>query len=332
MKFSLIVPLAPNRDAPILESIKNLDYPKNEFHVVVVRGLNPSANRNKGAEKARGEIIAFLDDDALMERNYLKNAEKFFNDHPEIDIVGGPQLSPPDEKGFAKISGYTLSSKFGAWDVSHRYSSRGKNLNADESMLTSANLLCRKSVMEKIKFDTKLFPGEDPKFIEDAKKAGLKVAYFPDVIVYHKRRPTLKLFMKQMFNYGKTRPFKEKFSQTAKMPFFLVPSIFIIYLASLIILTGANFSFTGNAINSNYGLIKEIPRFGLIYTIPLAAYFALALFFSAKDSIKNRHGRAFFALPFIYLALHLSYGGGMIWGYMKKNFSESSVNSETAKK
>src|SRR3989338_9411409 len=153
MKFSLVVPLAPDRDAPIIESIKKLDYPKNEFHVVVVKGLNPSANRNRGAEKAKGDIIVFLDDDALVEKNYLKEAEKFFNEHPEIDIVGGPQLSPFDEIGFAKISGYALSSKFGAWDVSHRYSLRDKNFNANETMTTSANLLCRKSVMDKIKFD-----------------------------------------------------------------------------------------------------------------------------------------------------------------------------------
>ncbi|MEK6760721.1 MAG: glycosyltransferase [Nanoarchaeota archaeon] len=325
MKFSLVVPLAPDRDAPIIESIKNLDYPKSEFHVIVVKGLNPSANRNNGAEKAKGEIIAFLDDDALMQKNYLKEAEKFFNEHPEIDIVGGPQLSPSDENVFAKISGYTLSSKFGAWDVAHRYSVQEKKLDADESMLTSANLLCRKSVMDKIKFDTKLFPGEDPKFIEDAKKAGLRVAYSPNIIVYHKRRPTLKLFMKQMFNYGKTRPFKENFSQTAKMPFFLVPSAFIAYLISLIILAGMNFSITGNIANSNYGIIKNIPNFGLIYMTPLAAYLVLALIFSIRDSMKNKHGSALFVLPFIYLILHLAYGSGMIWGYIKKNFTDRSV-------
>ena len=45
MRFSLIIPLAPDRDAPILESIKKLDYPRSEFHVVVVKGLNPSENR-----------------------------------------------------------------------------------------------------------------------------------------------------------------------------------------------------------------------------------------------------------------------------------------------
>ena len=78
------------------------------------RGLNPSENRNNGAKRAKGEIIAFLDDDAVIDVNFLKEAEEFFDKHPEIDIVGGAQLTPKWQKGFAKLSGYALSSKFGA--------------------------------------------------------------------------------------------------------------------------------------------------------------------------------------------------------------------------
>src|SRR3989344_8023460 len=100
MRFSLVIPLAPGRDAPILESIKQLDYQKNEFHVVVVKGKNPSENRNKGAEKSKGEIIAFLDDDANLDKNFLKNVENFFNEYPLVDVVGGPQLTPSDDTGF----------------------------------------------------------------------------------------------------------------------------------------------------------------------------------------------------------------------------------------
>ncbi len=325
MKFSLVVPLAPDRNAPIIESIKEMDYPKSEFHVVVVKGLNPSANRNNGAGKSKGNIIAFLDDDALVKKDYLNKAEEFFNNHPEIDIVGGPQLSPSDETKFGKISGYGLMSKFGAWSVAHRYSLRDENLNADESMLTSANLLCRKEVMDKIKWDTKFFPGEDPKFIEDAKKAGLKIAYSPEIIVYHKRRPTVRLFMKQMFNYGKTRPFKESFFQTMKMPFFLVPSIFIIYIAALLLSIGTNFALTGNAVNSNIIFFNKVPIFNWFYVLPIAAYIVLAFLFAINDSVKNKHFNAVFFLPFIYFLIHMSYGYGMIWGYVKKNFRDSSV-------
>ena len=311
MKFSLVIPVAPERNAEILESIKELDYPKKEFHVVVVKGKNPSENRNKGAKKSTGEIIGFLDDDANLDKNFLKNVENFFNEYPLVDVVGGPQLTPNDDTGFAKISGYALCSRFGAAEACNRYRKGDLNLNADEDSITSANLFVRKQVMDKISFDTNLFPGEDPKFIEDVKEAGFRVAYSPDFVVYHRRRPTVKGLIKQIFNYGKVRPKKESFFRTLKRPFFLIPSLFVIYLAVLIISSLFNPVITGGVI----GVDRPILNF---LFIPLALYIVLAIIFSFIDSVNNKDFKSLLVLPFIYLLIHLSYGIGMIWGYMRK--------------
>jgi len=318
MKFSLVIPLAPERNAEILESIKEISYPKSEFHVIVIRGKNPSENRNKGAEKSKGEIIAFLDDDAIVEKNLLKKAEEFFENNPNIDVVGGPQLSPFDDSGFARISGYALSSQFGAWKMVNRYSVKKEILNADETYLTSANLFCRKKVIEKIKFDSNLFPGEDPKFIEDAKKAGFKIAYSPDLIIYHRRRPTISGLARQIFNYGKVRPLKESFFQTLKMPFFLIPSLFLIYLIVLFSLVIINPSITGQAVSIGEVTIKGYSTSFLIIVLPLTLYILLCGGFSIYNSLNNRDYRAILVLPFIYPLIHLSYGAGMVYGYFKK--------------
>lgn len=327
MKFSLIVPLAPERDAPILESIKKLDYPKSEFHVVVVKGRNPSENRNKGAEKAKGEILVFLDDDATIKEDYLKKAEEFLKKYSWIDIVGGPQLSPIEEKGFARISGYALTSEFGAFGRVHRYTAKKENFDADESMLTSANLICRKEVMDKIKFDVNLFPGEDPKFIDDAKNLDFKVAYSPNLIIYHKRRPNVKSFIKQMFNYGKSRPFIDKpLVVLTKKPYVLIPSLFVIYLVSFIILIIPTLTITGGTIGTGYWLFAKIPFFNVLYLLPMTAYFILSMIFALHDAIKNKiFDFTMFLLPVIYFVIHVSYGSGMIWGYIKKNFTSKSV-------
>ncbi|MDD5012030.1 MAG: glycosyltransferase [Candidatus Nanoarchaeia archaeon] len=308
-KFSIIIPAAPERKVEILESLKELDYPKKDFHVIVIKGTNPSENRNKGAEKATGEILVFLDDDGVVEKDYLKNLENFFISHSEIDIVGGPQLTPKDEKGFAKISGYALSSKFGAAKVAGRY--KGKlNLNANECDVTSANLACKKEVMDKIKFDTKLFPGEDPKFIADAKREGFKVACSPDFVIYHRRRADMKSLMKQIFNYGKVRPAKEKFSETLKKPSFLIPSLFVFYILFLIGTSVKEVAITGAIISTT--IID-----GLSF-LPLIAYTALNILFSLYESIKNKDFKSVFVLPVVYFMIHLSYGTGMIYGYIKK--------------
>ena len=304
MKFSLVIPLAPGRNAEIVESIKEMNYPRREYEVIVKEGLNPSENRNNGAKQAKGEIIAFLDDDAVIDINFLKEAEEFFKKNKEIDIVGGAQLTPRWQKGFPKISGYALSSKFGAWKMGMRYSLKKLNLNADETMLTSANLFCRKEVMNKIQFDTKLFPGEDPKFIEDAKKEGFKIAYSPDLILYHKRRETIKAMIKQISSYGRTRTNKESFLETLKKPFFLIPLLFCVYLFFLAIFVFLEFF-----------KINLIPPFILFF--PLGLYLILDLFFSIYESVKNKYLGAIFLLLFIFPLIHISYGLGMIKGYLK---------------
>ncbi|MEK6913319.1 MAG: glycosyltransferase [Nanoarchaeota archaeon] len=305
MKFSLMIPLAPGRNAEILDSIKKLDYPKKEYEVIVVEGLNPSDNRNNGAKRSRGEIIAFLDDDAVIDKNILREAEKFFREHKEIEIVGGAQLTPEWQKGFAKISGYALSSKFGAWKMGVRYSQKKLNLNADETMLTSANLFCKREVMKRIQFDTKLFPGEDPKFIDDAKKAGFKVAYSPDLILYHKRRESISALIKQISSYGRTRTSKESFFETLKKPFFLIPSLFCIYVAGLFIL---NVLILSNLISPGWKIL----------IIPLIFYLVLSALFSVYESAKNKDLIGIFVLPFIFFLIHISYGIGMIEGYLRK--------------
>jgi GT2 family glycosyltransferase len=299
-KFSVVIAIAPERVPEVLESLKDTNYPKNKYEVIVQGGLNPSENRNRGAGKAKGEIIAFIDDDARVSGDIFKRAEEFFRNNKNIDIVGGPQLTPLDERGIAKISGYALGSQFGAWRMSNRYSGNKAVLDADETMLTSANLFCRREVTRKIKFDRRLFPGEDPKFISDAKRAGFRVAYSPDIKVYHRRRASLGKLAKQIFTYGKTRPRKEKLSETLKMPFFIMPSLFLIYLVAWIIFALA------------YGAVSW-------FTIPLIAYIAINLGFSGADAIVNKNLGAFFILPFIYLLIHLSYGWGFLYGIFTRN-------------
>src|SRR3989344_7895011 len=192
MKISIVIAVAPNRDAEVLSSLKNVDYPKKNYEVIVVKGLNPSENRNNGVKKAKGDIIAFIDDDAIVHKDILKNAERFFNKYKNIDIIGGPQLTPKNDKWFARISGYALESYFGANKMSKRYKIGKLDFDADENSLTSANCFVRKNVFKKINgFNVKLFPGEDPEFFAMAKKNGFKIAYAPNVVIYHRRRASL---------------------------------------------------------------------------------------------------------------------------------------------
>ncbi len=49
-----------------------------------------SAARNKGIKEAKGDIIVYIDDDALVDTWYLRTIVEYMSVHPEIDAVGGP--------------------------------------------------------------------------------------------------------------------------------------------------------------------------------------------------------------------------------------------------
>ncbi len=298
MKFSLIVPVAPDRAAPILNDIKNLDYDKEDYEVIIEYGTSASENRNRGIKKAKYDILCFLDDDAELPKDYLKKAKEILTKYPTIDILGGPQLTPKSDPFFAKVSGYVIESSFGSSNMSNRYKKGKFTLNAKEYHITSANLFIRKAVFNKTHgFDTRIWPGEDPELMCRLRKLGFKIAYSPDIIIYHKRRPTFSGFFKQFFNYGKNyvtykkRILKEKIALLHWMP-----TLFVFYLI----------------------LLPLLYYNSIILVIPFMLYIILILSFSLLIVKSKKHYSAFPYLPFLFFAIHISYGLGLLRGLIKK--------------
>jgi succinoglycan biosynthesis protein ExoA len=291
LKFSLAIPVAPDRDCPILEFIKNLDYPKKDYEVLIEKGKNPSENRNKCAKRAKHDLIYFLDDDAELPKNFLKRANEFFQKFPEYGAVGGPQLTPKSDGIFARLSGYILESRFACFKMSQRYQLGKLNLNASELSLTSANCCIRKKVINKVGgFNPDLFPGEDPEMFDRIKNAGYKIAFNPDLIIYHKRRANLKSFIKQFYLYGNTRLKKENELKQNPGLVFIIPSLFSVYLV----------------------LLPFLLYWHRIFIYPLELYFVIAFVFSLFIAIKKRSFLGLFALFFLHFIVHISYGIGMI--------------------
>lgn len=293
MKLSVVIPLGEKRSSEVLDTIKKQEV---KVKAIIEIGPNPSANRNRGAKKAGTDLIAFVNGHTILPAWWSRKVIEFFKDHQKIDIAGGPQLTPKNAGYFEKVSGYALSSKFGSGGVSTRYSGKKMIFDADETSLTSANMACRKKVLKKIKFDENLYPGEDPKFISDAKRFGFKVAYSPELFVYHRRRANVIDFFVQNFKYGQMRPKKESFAETLKHPFFLAPSFFLIYLV----------------------LLFPLMLISSLFIIPLAMYLIFNVFFSTYEAMGNNHFLSFFLLPSIFLLVHISYGAGFLYGHFKK--------------
>lgn len=66
------------------------NHPDVNFCYVVETEQGLSAARNKGIKEAKGDIIVYIDDDALVDTWYLRIIVEYMSVHPEIDAVGGP--------------------------------------------------------------------------------------------------------------------------------------------------------------------------------------------------------------------------------------------------
>jgi hypothetical protein len=300
MKISVVIPASKDAKIEALESLNSQE--KKVFEIIVERGTNTSRNRNNGIKKSRGDLVAFVNAHTILRKDWTRKIEEFFRENKNIDIVGGPQLTPVQNSLFGKSSGVALTSIFGAANLRNRYSIGKLKIPAEEEDLTSANLICKRKVFEKVLFDESIYPGEDPKFISDSKKNNMQIAYSPEIVSYNKRRDSLNGLIKQMFNYGRMRPKKEKIIETIKHPLFLIPSFFVLYL----IFFGLFCLFNKNSL-----LL-------IISSVPFVTYLFLDLIFSILGFIRIKKVFGLFYLMIIYPAIHISYGLGLLRGFLIK--------------
>ena len=122
--FSIIVPTFDRQEplAACVQAMRRLDYPRNRFEIIIVddgspvpmmvsghhlqddgtitvlRQLNagPASARNKGAQHARGDILAFTDDDCTPTPQWLRELAQSFTDVP-TGLVGGADHQWPGQ-------------------------------------------------------------------------------------------------------------------------------------------------------------------------------------------------------------------------------------------
>lgn len=200
---------------------------------VVIDRASASAVRNRGVELSRGAVLYFLDDDVIVAPGAVDAVARCFAEHPEVDIVGGPNLTPADDPPFARLSGALLATAWGTGVTRARYGARDEG-PADERHLILCNLAMRRELFSErgLTFPA-LFGGEENALMGEAAHRGVSAWYAPDVLVHHRRRKTLLSYCEQIHRYGWGRVNAIARAPGTARPTYFVPVFFLAYLLSL---------------------------------------------------------------------------------------------------
>ena len=292
-KFSIIIPVAPwDEPKNSIKSLENVDYPKNKFEIFLIKGTNPSRQRNEGIIKAKGEIIVFLDNDSEIPKDYLKKIEEH---HRTYDIVGGPAETSNEDTFLGKCFGAVIGTYFTSQKMQAKFKGIGKLREATEKELILCNLSIKRETLIKYGlFNEKLYPNEENELLNNLERNGIKAVYDPKCPIYRRQRETLYKFSKQFFKYGKSRI--EHFKEEPKniSPIFFTPAIFVLYLISL------------NFFNP------------LWYLAPLILYILVNLTTTITTTIEYKNLKMALIIPFLFPLVHISYGLGILTGIFTK--------------
>jgi succinoglycan biosynthesis protein ExoA len=275
----------PDRVAKFVEEYANVHLFSNP------RRLS-SAARNIGIRHARGDVVVIVDGHCELEDDrYLSKLADAF-DRSGADCVGRPQ--PLDVTGASTLQraiAAARSSRLGHHPDSFIYSSAEGFVPAK-----SVAAAYRRSVFEEVGyFDESFDVCEDVELNHRIDCKGLRCFFTPQVAVRYAPRATLGGLFRQLVRYGRGRVrLVRKYPETLSLGMLPPPLL----VAGLVV--GLPLSFTAVWLAA-------------IYVVAVALYATVVLAASASLAFRLRRLRLLFALPLVFLTIHIASGAGMLF-------------------
>lgn len=219
--FSIIIPTYNRPDSLMtcLRALTQLNYPPDRFEIIIVDDGSrfpvslpeaqlqesimimilqqcnggPASARNAGAQKARGDIFAFTDDDCVPDAHWLREFANAFHKAPS-DLLGGRTING------LTTNPYSTASQIIAEEAYTYFFSRKSELRffASNNMAVPARLF-----QECGGFNSSFRTAEDRDFCDRWMRDGHSLTYVPKAVVHHHHHLTFTTFCRQHFHYGR---------------------------------------------------------------------------------------------------------------------------------
>jgi glycosyltransferase involved in cell wall biosynthesis len=170
------------------------------FRVIRTEQSGLSAARNTGWQEARGEIIAYIDDDAYPDSYWLHYLAESFMNSTHCG-VGGPNVPPPDD---GMIADCVANAPGGPVHI----------LLTDQiaEHIPGCNMAFRKSYLEAVEgFDPQFrTAGDDVDLCWRLQSRGWTIGFNPAALVWHHRRNSASTYLRQQRGYGRAEALLER--------------------------------------------------------------------------------------------------------------------------
>jgi GT2 family glycosyltransferase len=221
-RFSVIVPTYNRAESlgMCLSALAAQDFPRHAFEVLVVddgsstpprdliaqcppdlqvrmieqANAGPAAARNAGAREARGEYLAFTDDDCRPEKTWLSTLDRILEEHPR-SVVGGRVIN-------ILRNPYSAASQM-VIDFLYRYFSGDA---ADGLFFVAANVAMSADLFNEMGGFDLTFPlaaAEDRDLCDRWRERGLSLVFADGAVVFHAHLLGFRSFCRQHFTYGR---------------------------------------------------------------------------------------------------------------------------------
>jgi len=198
--------------------------------IVVPSGSEVTTGRKRqlGLERARGEFVALIDDDAYPHPSWLRMSLGAIAADPAIAAAAGPTLTPPDDAPLEQLGGRVYASVLVSGPHRRRYAI-AEPTDVDDA--PSVNLVLRREDALAVGFDSPDRWGEDTLVADALQRRGRRIRYEPGAIVYHSRRPLWVPHLRQLYRWSRHRgAYARTIGGNSLRPSYFAPSALVAFL------------------------------------------------------------------------------------------------------